>query len=72
MDRKEIFSRVDHTLLYPVSTWEQIRTLCDQAMAYQAASVCIPPCYVKRAHDYVDGKMVICTVIGFPNGNMTP
>ena len=72
MDRKEIFSRVDHTLLYPVTTWEQIRTLCDQAMAYQAASVCIPPCYVKRAHDYVDGKMTICTVIGFPNGNMTP
>ena len=72
MDRKEIFSRVDHTLLYPVSTWEQIRVLCDQAMAYQAASVCIPPCYVKRAHEYVDGKMTICTVIGFPNGNMTP
>ena len=72
MDRKEIFSRVDHTLLYPVTTWEQIRTLCDQAMAYQAASVCIPPCYVKRAHDYVAGKMTICTVIGFPNGNMTP
>ena len=72
MDRKEIFSRVDHTLLYPVSTWEQIRVLCDQAMAYEAASVCIPPCYVKRAYEYVAGKMTICTVIGFPNGNMTP
>lgn len=72
MDRKEIFSRVDHTLLYPVSTWEQIRVLCDQAMAYEAASVCIPPCYVKRSYEYVAGKMTICTVIGFPNGNMTP
>ena len=48
MDRKEIFSRVDHTLLYPVSTWEQIRVLCDQAIAFGAASVCIPSCYVRR------------------------
>lgn len=72
MERKEIFSRVDHTLLYPVSTWEQIRVLCDQAIAFGAASVCIPSCYVKQAHDYVDGKMTICTVVGFPNGNTTP
>lgn len=72
MDRKEIFCRVDHTLLYPVTTWDQIRVLCDQAIAYHAASVCIPPCYVKQAHDYVNGKMCICTVVGFPNGNTTP
>ncbi len=72
MDRKEIYSRVDHTLLYPVTTWEQIRVLCDQAMTFGTASVCIPSCYVKQAHDYVDGKMTICTVVGFPNGNTTP
>ncbi len=72
MDRKEIYSRVDHTLLYPVTTWEQIRVLCDQAMTFGTASVCIPSCYVKQAYDYVDGKMTICTVVGFPNGNTTP
>ena len=72
MDRKEIFSRVDHTLLYPVSTWEQIRVLCDQAIAFGAASVCIPSCYVRQAHAYVAGRMTICTVVGFPNGNTTP
>lgn len=72
MDRKEIFHRVDHTLLYPTTTWEQIRTLCDQAIAFEVASVCIPPCYVKQAHAYVAGRMCICTVVGFPNGNSTP
>ncbi len=72
MDRKEIFCRVDHTLLYPVTTWEQIRVLCDQAIAFGAASVCIPSCYVKQAHEYVAGRMTICTVVGFPNGNTTP
>ena len=72
MDRKEIFHRVDHTLLYPTTTWEQIRTLCDQAIAFEAASVCIPPCYVKQAHAYAAGRMCICTVVGFPNGNSTP
>ena len=72
MDRKEIFSRVDHTLLYPVSTWEQIRVLCDQAIAFGAASVCIPSCYVRQANAYVAGRMTICTVVGFPNGNTTP
>ena len=72
MDRKEIFRRVDHTLLYPVTTWEQIRVLCDQALAFGAASVCIPSCYVKQAYEYVAGRMTICTVVGFPNGNTTP
>lgn len=71
MDIKEICSRVDHTLLKQASTWEEIKALCDDAIKFGTASVCIPPCYVKQAHDYVDGKMAICTVIGFPNGNNT-
>lgn len=71
MDRKEIFKRVDHTLLKPESTWADIRQICDDAIAFGTATVCIPPCYVKRAYDYVQGRMTICTVIGFPNGNMT-
>lgn len=71
MDRKEIFQRVDHTLLNPAATWADIKVICDDAIAYGTASVCIPPCFVKQAKDYVDGKMAICTVIGFPNGYMT-
>ncbi len=71
MDRKMIFGIVDHTLLKQEATFEQICGLCDEAIEYGAASVCIPPCYVKRAAEYVRGKMTICTVIGFPNGNMT-
>ena len=71
MDRKDIFKIVDHTLLKQESTWEQIAKLCDEAIEYGAASVCIPPCYVKQAHEYVQGRMAICTVIGFPNGNTT-
>lgn len=71
MNRNEILSIVDHTLLKQTATFEQIKALCDEAIEYGAASVCIPPCYVKRAAEYVQGKMTICTVIGFPNGNMT-
>ncbi|MCQ2454168.1 MAG: deoxyribose-phosphate aldolase [Clostridia bacterium] len=71
MDRKMIFGIVDHTLLKQEATFDQICSLCDEAIEYGAASVCIPPCYVKRAAEYVQGKMTICTVIGFPNGNMT-
>ena len=71
MERKEIYSKVDHTLLKQQSTWEGIRTLCDEAVEYGAASVCIPPCYVKQAHDYLAGRMAVCTVIGFPNGYNT-
>ena len=71
MDMKKICSMVDHTVLKQTTTWEDIKALCDDAIAYGTASVCIPPCYVKRAHDYVDGKMAICTVIGFPNGSNT-
>ncbi|MBR2570769.1 MAG: deoxyribose-phosphate aldolase [Clostridia bacterium] len=71
MTTEKLCSMVDHTLLAQTATWDEIRQLCDDAMAYRTASVCIPPCYVKQAAEYVAGKLVICTVIGFPNGNMT-
>lgn len=71
MDIKEILGKVDHTLLKQESTWEQIKAICDDGMKYKTASVCIPPSFVKQAADYVDGKLPICTVIGFPNGYNT-
>lgn len=71
MEIKEILKHVDHTLLAPEATWEEIAVICDDAMAYGTAAVCIPPSYVKAAREYVGGKMAICTVIGFPNGYQT-
>lgn len=71
MDVKEILKHVDHTLLLQPSTWAEIKQICDDAVEYGTASVCIPPCYVKEAADYLQGKMPVCTVIGFPNGNVT-
>ena len=71
MEQNEILSRVDHTLLTPTATWEQVRALCDEGKQFGVASVCIPPRYVKRANDYAGG-LKICTVIGFPNGYATP
>ena len=71
MEVKDILSCVDHTLLMQTATWEEIRQICDDAMAYQTASVCIPPSYVKKAAEYVGKKTAICTVIGFPNGYTT-
>lgn len=71
MDTKKILSMVDHTLLLQTSTWEEIRALCDDAIHYGTASVCIPPCFVQQAKEYVGDQMKICTVIGFPNGNHT-
>lgn len=68
MDIKKILSACDHTLLSQDATFEDIALLCDDAIRYSTASVCIPPCYVKAAKDYVKGKMNICTVIGFPLG----
>lgn len=68
MNYNEILSHVDHTLLSPTATWEEIRKLCDDGILYQTASVCIPPSFVKRAKDYVGERLSICTVIGFPNG----
>lgn len=70
-DIKEILAVCDHTLLLQTSTWEEIREICDDAMKYHTASVCIPPCYVRQAADYMQGRIPVCTVIGFPNGNHT-
>lgn len=71
MDTATILSHVDHTLLKPEATWDQIKTLCDEAMEFGCATVCIPPAYVKDAVEYVQGNLKICTVIGFPNGYNT-
>lgn len=71
MDSKEILKHVDHTLLAQTATWEEIKQICDDAMTYGTASVCIPAAYVKQAKDYVQDKMAVCTVIGFPNGYAT-
>lgn len=71
MDKKEILKKVDHTLLAQSATWAEIRQILDDAMKYETASACIPASYVKQAAQYVDGKLPICTVIGFPNGYTT-
>ncbi len=71
MDIKEILGMVDHTLLLQTATWADIKELCDDAVTYKTASVCIPPCYVKQAAEYLCGKIKVCTVIGFPNGSHT-
>ena len=70
MDKElqDILARVDHTLLAQGATWGEIKTICDDGVKYGCASVCIPASYVKQAAEYVDGKIAICTVIGFPNG----
>lgn len=71
MNISEILARCDHTLLLQTATWEEIRAICDDGMKYKTASVCIPPCYVKQAKEYVGDRLAICTVIGFPNGDST-
>lgn len=71
MEQKEILNRVDHTLLTQTATWNEIREILEDAMKYKAASACIPAAYVKQAAEYVEGKLPICTVIGFPNGYHT-
>lgn len=71
MEEKKILEMVDHTLLNVTATWEEIRQVLDDAMEYGTASACIPPSYVKTAAEYVDGRLPICTVIGFPNGYQT-
>lgn len=67
----KIFKAVDHTLLTQTATWEEIRQICDDGIAYGTASVCIPPSYVKQAKEYVGERVAVCTVIGFPNGYQT-
>ena len=71
MDRKEMLKTVDHTLLTQTATWEEIRGILDDGIKYQTASACIPAAYVKQAAEYVEGRLPICTVIGFPNGYST-
>jgi len=68
MEVKEILGKCDHTLLAQTATWAEIKGICDDGMKYDCASVCIPASYVKQAAEYVEGKLAICTVIGFPNG----
>ena len=68
MEVKEILIKCDHTLLSQTATWEEIRDLCDDGIRYGCASVCIPASYVQQAAEYVEGKIPVCTVIGFPNG----
>jgi deoxyribose-phosphate aldolase len=71
MERDAIYSKVDHTLLTQTATWEEIKVICDDAIAYGTASVCIPPSFVRQAKEYVGDRMAVCTVIGFPNGYNT-
>lgn len=71
MNRKEILARVDHTLLNPAATWEEIRQIIEDGIRYRTASVCIPAAFVKQAAEYAKGAVKICTVIGFPNGYST-
>lgn len=71
MQIKEILQQVDHTLLATTATWQQIRELCDEAIRYQTASVCIAPSFVPQAVEYIAGRTKVCTVIGFPNGYHT-
>jgi len=71
MDMRRILGAVDHTLLSQTATLGEIYSLCDEAINYQTASVCIPPFYVKAANEYCGGRMAVCTVIGFPNGYQT-
>ena len=71
MEKEKIAEYVDHTLLAQTATWEEIRQICDDACTYHTASVCVPPSYVKRCSEYLNGRVAVCTVIGFPNGYST-
>ena len=71
MTHQELLTHVDHTQLKAFATWEDIQTLCEQAIANHTASVCVPPCYVKRIHEKYGDQLTICTVIGFPLGYST-
>lgn len=71
MNIQEILAHVDHTLLRPSATWDEIKTICDEGIKYHTASVCIPPSFVAQAKEYVGNQIPICTVIGFPNGYNT-
>ena len=71
MNHAHILAHVDHTILSPTATWEEVKTVCDEGLRFHTASVCIPPCFVRRANDYLGTRLKVCTVIGFPNGYAT-
>ena len=71
MEIKEILAKCDHTLLKQESTWEDVKGILDDARKYHTASVCISPCFIKRAKEYTGDEVKLCTVIGFPNGSLT-
>lgn len=71
MNKEEILTKVDHTLLKQQATWQDIKQICDDGIKYKVASICIPPSFVKQAKEYVKDNVKICTVIGFPNGYNT-
>lgn len=71
MEIQDVLSKVDHTLLAQSATEEQIKTVCDEALEFGCASVCIPPSFVAYAREYLNGRIPVCTVIGFPNGYST-
>lgn len=71
MEIKSMLQHVDHTILSPQAKWEEVKIICEEAKWGQAASVCIPPCYVSQAADYLNGSIPVCTVVGFPHGNVT-
>ena len=71
MTYQDVLAKVDHTVLKQTATWTDIQKLCDDAVKYQTASICIPPAYVKQAAEYLNGRIPVCTVIGFPNGSNT-
>lgn len=68
---EDIISKIDHTVLKVNATWDDVKKICDEAKKYKTASVCIQPCFVKRAKEYLNGEIPVCTVIGFPNGYNT-
>ena len=70
MNAQELLARVDHTLLKPEATWPQVRKLCEEAMAYHTASVCINTCYVRQAAEFLQEEVPVCCVVGFPLGAM--
>lgn len=71
MEIKDILSKCDHTLLLQTATPDEIVSLCNDALRFNTASVCVPPCYVSLASECLEGRIAVCTVVGFPNGNMT-
>ena len=71
MNIERILNHCDHTILAPTTTWDDVKQLCDDAIIYNVASVCIPPSFVWQASKYLQGRVKVCTVIGFPNGNCT-